>query len=395
MITNDEIPTKIESVPDSPVELTCDGPDLAPGNKLVLPLDSLGLALDSSDAVTNLVCTPESITRLTSKYLLDEVGPVEKEVVAGVIEGYDQGTLDCSSVMNSAQSHVVSAVEEVGYDAPDLAPGLKVDFVVGHFCLECRWSQALLLKAYLHAGAAKQMVPCWCPPCCRFARADAGLFGPVAKLCTLNVLAGEMLLEEVDSCGFLNAAGWCPSCAIGYQGAAAAVGAGLRVADFELIGGSNILSLAAVPGGVTPLQMAPVGTSPVGNELIGYCLPCSRDRGQMVKSETSLLLETSASAVRSLLEFDYASGSAWMSVLDSLWKRALPKSCPLPSAFLVGVHKEVDSGNSFAPLLSECHPKVIKDQQIAAEDLEETPTSRPPPAAGEISGWRAPKRSFW
>ncbi|GMH22962.1 hypothetical protein Nepgr_024805 [Nepenthes gracilis] len=175
LITNDEIPTKIGSVPDSLVELTCVAPNLATGNKPMLPLNPLGLALDSSDnvpscllgnlqldtfsqaadekaegscvgcalrsenlglgsissksetelvllaQVTNLVCTPESITRLTSKYLLDEAGPVEKVVGVGVSEGSDQRTLDCYTVINSAQSPMVSAAEEVGDDPLSLA----------------------------------------------------------------------------------------------------------------------------------------------------------------------------------------------------------------------------------------------------------------------------------
>ncbi|GMH19865.1 hypothetical protein Nepgr_021706 [Nepenthes gracilis] len=77
-------------------------------------------------------------------------------------------------------------------------------------------------------------------------------------------------------------------------------------------------------------------------------------------------------------------------------KRALPKSCPQPSAFSVGLHKEVGfPGNSFAPLLSNCHPDVVKvhvvkdlvvqcpqfAEQIVAENLEGAPASRPPPPA--------------
>ncbi|GMH13612.1 hypothetical protein Nepgr_015453 [Nepenthes gracilis] len=55
LITNDEIPTKIGSVLDCPVELTCAAPDLATGNKPVLPLDPLGLALDSLDVVPSFL----------------------------------------------------------------------------------------------------------------------------------------------------------------------------------------------------------------------------------------------------------------------------------------------------------------------------------------------------
>ncbi|GMH02165.1 hypothetical protein Nepgr_004004 [Nepenthes gracilis] len=77
-------------------------------------------------------------------------------------------------------------------------------------------------------------------------------------------------------------------------------------------------------------------------------------------------------------------------------KQAVPKSCPLPSASSVGFLKEVDCpSNSFAPLLSDCHPDVIKDhvvkdlgvqclqfaEQIVAIDLEEAPASHPPLAA--------------
>ncbi|GMH04752.1 hypothetical protein Nepgr_006592 [Nepenthes gracilis] len=39
---------------------------------------------------------------------------------------------------------------------------------------------------------------------------------------------------------------------LGYQGASAAVRAGLRVDENKLIGGYDILSLAAVPGGCNP-----------------------------------------------------------------------------------------------------------------------------------------------
>ncbi|GMH31678.1 hypothetical protein Nepgr_033522 [Nepenthes gracilis] len=51
LISNDEIPTKIGAMPVSPVELTCAAPDLATGNKPMLPLNPIRLALDSSDDV--------------------------------------------------------------------------------------------------------------------------------------------------------------------------------------------------------------------------------------------------------------------------------------------------------------------------------------------------------
>ncbi|GMH16143.1 hypothetical protein Nepgr_017984 [Nepenthes gracilis] len=72
----------------------------------------------------------------------------------------------------------------------------------------------------------------------------------------------------------------------------------------------------------------------------------------------------------------------------------MPKNCPLPSAFSAGKHIETNCpGNSSAHLLSDSHPDFSKDllvkdlvvqcthvaEQITAEDLEEAPSSRPPP----------------